>query len=301
MYKLLGWTYGQINTFSMYKTLLKHLFTGKIPFKRIFSALLASVNLLNAACWKTTIKPRGEELDLTGYSLVFEDEFEGSELDMSAWFNRCEGERRTGFNAKSQATVCDGNLHLTCEYLKDGEFCPGWYTGMVCLRKQYKQGYFEIRCKCNEGDGFWSAFWLQATGDPYDHDKSDGGLEAVEIDIFESTSKRSRFFRSDLVNTTIHCNGFDDDRDSLDTQRVGDMRVKDIHKYNTYGLKWTEDEYIFYINGVESARSSFAKGVCKNPEQVIISLEMPEEIPEEILADKNYTTEMVIDYIRIYQ
>lgn len=44
-------------------------------------------------------------------------------------------------------------------------------------------------------------------------------------------------------------------------------------EFNTYGLEWNEDEYIFYINGVETFRTSFG-GVSQNPEYVILSVEM---------------------------
>lgn len=44
---------------------------------------------------------------------------------------------------------------------------------------------------------------------------------------------------------------------------MGFFKGKNIYdEYNTYGVGWTEDEYIFYTNGVETARMSFSKGVC---------------------------------------
>ena len=57
------------------------------------------------------------------------------------------------------------------------------------------------------------------------------------------------------------------------------------------------NEYIFYINGVESARSSFGNGVSTIPEEVIVSLELPGSADFE----KDYSTQMVIDYVKIYQ
>lgn len=300
MFKLLGWTFGQILHFNNMKALIIKIFSGAIPAKRIFAAILSVFELFNAACFKTPISPLGDPVDLSGYSLVYEDDFNGDELNTDDWYYRCEGERRDGFNGASQVKVKDGNLILTAEYLEDGEYGTGWYTGMIALKQTYKQGYFEIRCKCNEGDGFWSAFWLQATGAPYDHVRSDGGREAVELDIFESTDEKTITGKG-MVTSAIHCNGYDDDEENIDSQRIGKIIVGDINDYNTYGLKWTEDEYIFYVNGVETARSSFGKGVCRNAEEVIISLEMPEEIPDSIAADKGYSTQMVVDYVRIYQ
>lgn len=304
IYSLLGWTYGQINTFENFLAATRKLLSFQLPFKRIGITLLAIIELFFSACFKTPITPRGEELDLTGYSLVFEDNFDGTELNTDAWRHRGVGARRMGFNAASQAAVKDGNLYITGEYLENGKYGEGWYTGAVALNEKYTRGYFEIRCICNKDKGFWSAFWLQATGSPYDHILSNGGIDAVEIDIFEAMSAGEKTeSKRNTVVSTIHCNGVDDDVENIDSQSVGKFYVgNDIYsEYNTYGLKWTEDEYIFYINGVESGRSHFGKGVCINPEEVIVSLEIPDELPEGIASNKAYKTQMIVDYVKIYQ
>ena len=79
---------------------------------------------------------------------------------------------------------------------------------------------------------------------------------------------------------------------------LGDFYGNNIfEEYNTYGLEWTEDEYIFYINGVESVRSSFGNGTSQVPEDVIVSLEFPNDITQ----DKDFYTEYIVDYVKIYQ
>jgi len=65
---------------------------------------------------------------------------------------------------------------------------------------------------------------------------------------------------------------------------------------NTFGLLWTQEEYIFYVNGVEAVRSAFKDGASRAPEYAIISLAIPLEI-----ADLSYTTEFFIDSVRILQ
>ena len=47
-------------------------------------------------------------------------------------------------------------------------------------------------------------------------------------------------------------------------------------EYNTYGLEWNPDEYIFYINGVETGRLSTG-GVSDNPQYLILSCEVAGE------------------------
>ena len=242
--------------------------------------------------------PKGPAVDLTGYQLVFEDEFEGDSLNYEVWQDRALGARRNGFNSSGQTAVKDGNLILTAQYRENGEYGAGWYSGMICLKQWYQKGYYEIRCKCNDGGGFWSAFWLQAQA-PYDHEKSAGGPGGCEIDIFEAMSANARTrAKRDSVSINLHCNGGDEDVEKIDSRNVGHFRGKNIYsEYNTYGCLWTDDEYIFYVNGKECARSSFSKGVSQVPENVIVSLEIPDEIDHE----KDFTTQFVVDYVRIYQ
>ena len=274
-------------------------FFKNFSFKSVTATFVILGELLGCMLFDTPVTPHGEPLDLTGYELVFEDEFEGSELNTDVWRHRGEGPRRTGYNAAGQVRVYDGNMVIRGEYRQNGVYGPGWYVGMVALKQWYKQGYFEIRCKCNAGTEFWSAFWIQARH-PYDHELSRGGIGGAEIDIYESIGAGGRDPKNrNAVTSTIHCNGFDDDPEHIDSCNVGKFNPGgDITaEYNTYGVKWTEDEYIFYINGVESGRTSFAAGVSQAEEEVIVSL----EIPDEVTLPTDFCTSMTVDYVRIYQ
>ena len=265
---------------------------------RKFTAFFISIITLLCNWLSIPVKPMGQKLDLAGYELVFCDEFEGNELDTGAWHHRAVGARRGGFNAESQASVADGVLTLTAQYREDGEFGAGWYAGMIALNQLYTHGYFEIKCKCASGGGFWSAFWLQS-GNSYDHNASRGGVGGAEVDIFEAMSYDEKIpSHRSAVSSNIHCNGGDNDPENIDSKHLGTFRGNDIYDtYNTYGLEWTEDEYIFYINGVETTRSSFSKGVSQTPEEVIVSLEIPDEFP----FGQDHTAAMVVDYVKIWQ
>ncbi len=279
--------------------LLKEMFTC-FDLKRIFACFMAIIELFGLTIFDLPVKPHGEELDLTGYSLVFEDEFNYDEFDSDVWEYRGSGARRGGFNAPSQVTFKDGNMVLTGEYKKDGQYGEGWYTGMVRLKEWYCKGYFEIRCKVNRENNFWSAFWIQAKA-PYTASASQGGVGGAEIDIFESVNT-GKYFDKDAVSHNIHCAGVDGVQEGYQSASLGAFYGENIYdEYNTYGLKWTDDEYIFYINGVETRRSSFGNGVSEVLEEVIVSLEIPDEAKLAELDKETYKTEFVVDYVRIYQ
>lgn len=313
MYKFLGWTNGQIDTFEHWRTLFKDHFS----FKRIFALLLASVELFLAAAFKTGVHPYGKEIDLSNYTLVFADEFDGDKLDMDVWYTRADGPRRSGYDSPAQIQVKDGNLIITGEYrTKDNlpvsddpdiTYGEGWYAGAVALRQKYNRGYFEIRCICNDSEGFWSAFWFQGSH-PYDPILSNGGVGSAEIDIFETPLYKSKLmpWQRNAVSHTIWCNGVDDDPIHYDKSSFDGIGKNIYKQYNTYGLEWNEDEYIFYINGRETGRTSFGFGTSNDMEELIISLEIP-ELPDgpnpkdPIPMDHSETTEYIIDYVRVYQ
>lgn len=60
---------------------------------------------------------------------------------------------------------------------------------------------------------------------------------------------------------------------------------------------WTEDEYIFYVNGEETGRTSFGKGTSAVPEEFVFGM----VIPDEITLDKRDATKFVVDYVKVYQ
>ncbi len=278
---------------------LTQIFTSFSP-KKIIASFLAIIELFGLTIFDLPTTPRGQELDLTGYNLVFEDEFNGTELDTEVWKYCNSGVRRGGFRAPSQVEVKDGNCVITAEYLEDGEFGAGWYAGDLALRKWYKQGYYEIRCKCNDGGAFWSAFWIMAAH-PYEAQYSQGGIGGAELDIFEANCWDDPLSRN-AVSQTIHCAGVDGVQEGFQSRLLGFFKGNDIYnEYNTYGLEWTEDEYIFYVNGVETCRSSFGNGTSQVEEEVRVSLEVPDAEKLEALDKETHHSEFVIDYVRIYQ
>ena len=278
---------------------LKEIFTS-FDIKRIIAGIMAFFELFGLTIFDLPTTPRGEALDLTGYSIVFEDEFEGDTLNTDVWKIRSNGARRGGYNSDSQIKVEDGNLVITGEYVEDGTYGDGWYAGMVSLRERYCKGYFEIRCKVNAGSAFWSAFWIQAEH-PYEAEYSKGGVGGCEIDIFESMSY-DNLLGKDSVSQTVHCAGVDGVQEGYQSYMLGTFYGDNIYdEYNTYGLEWTDEEYIFYINGVETRRTSFGNGVSEVPEEVIVSLEIPNAEKFEGLDKETYKSDFVIDYVKIYQ
>lgn len=270
----------------------KGLFSGN--GMRFTAVIMLFIQALGVVFFDTPINPSGPELDLTGYELVFEDDFDCDELDLDAWAFRGNGRRRAGYFDSSQAWVEDGNLIVQAEYKDEGTYGEGWYAAMLRTQEEFLYGYFEIDCISNLGGGFWSAFWLNSRG-MNSAEASAGGVGGSEIDIFEAFNYRDGRLSKDSVSLNVHVGGYGEGLRSI---QLGNYYGKNIYtEMNTYGMMWTPEEYIFYVNGVEAVRSDFQDGVSEFWEYAIISLEVPEEITE----SPGFTTQMIVDRVRIYQ
>lgn len=274
------------------------------PIIAILTSLIMSFCVLvGIPCY-----PMGEEVDMDKFELTFSDEFEG-ELDRSVWSghyqygNKTESRKGSYWN-QYLAETKDGNLVIPVVYLEEGMGGEGagWYTAGVDTDSDspngfsQKFGYFECRCILPEGADVWSAFWLMNDG-VYEVDGS--GRDGTEIDIFESDGYEEILNRN--ISSNLHFDGYGDDHQKLGAKRFL-IKNNPYEEYNTYGLEWNEDEYIFYINGVETFRTSYG-GVSQNPEYLILSVEMRGEngIPSERENAPGEEAQFVIDYVRVYQ
>lgn len=255
----------------------------------------------------TLRRPReatNREVDMSKFELTFEDDFSSDELDRTKWRSHHVGMRRGGYWAPEQSFIEDGMLHIRTEYRSDGPNGAGWYSDGICTSGLFEQtyGYFECRCKLPAAQGLWSAFWLTRSGLASDKP----GTEGTEIDVFESPMY-NRKGDNKLITSNLHYNGYGA---AHRFHNVGFFKVKNPYEeFNTYGLEWNEKEYIFYINGRETARSSFG-GVSRKDEYMLLSVEVDGVKGKPAggwsgIVTKNKENAMpsdfVIDYVRAYR
>lgn len=279
----------------------------------LIAIILGIISLFLSNDGRPTI-PHGELVDMSKFELTWADEFDGESLDLSKWngngyANGSTVLRRGGYWNNELATVEDGSLHIATKYFSDGingNGKPGWYTCGISTSNGFRQqyGYFECRCILPKGTGQWAAFWLNCEGMT---DTQSNGAKGAEIDIFESAYYHLDGQDKNSVTSKLHINGYGTE---LKSQEVSFARVvgnDPYEEYNTYGVEWNENGYIFYINGVETGRSDF--GISKAPEYLILSVEVggnnaqPETNWAGAAIDTNTDelTDFIVDYVRVYQ
>lgn len=279
---------------------------GKNVFDKFVNVLIDVIHRMLVVV-RFPWKPKANKaVDLSKFTLVFEDEFDGDALNMNVWTHYRQGVRKGGYWEKDQAFLRDGNLVIRSEYKEDGQFGAGFYTDRIDTRRKYEQkyGYFECRCILPAAEGLWSAFWLSS------ENIKDGtpGKQGTEIDVFESPLyyRGKLGLPNNLVTSNLHYGGYELGHRY---KNVAISRVNNPYEeYNTYGMEWNEDGYIFYVNGQETGRSKFG-GVSEVPEYMLLSTEIDgvDGVPFHGWSgvakpgSESYPAEFVVDYVRAYQ
>ena len=156
----------------------------KVAVEKFANLVIDAVNrglLLVRFPWKAKTD---RTVDLSKFTLVFNDEFEGDQLNGRFWNHHDQGPRRGGYWDASQTEVRDGNFIIKTSYREDGAYGPGYYS--ACIASDYlveqTYGYFECRCILPAAEGLWSAFWLMNKNVGKD---GNPGTNGTEIDVFE--------------------------------------------------------------------------------------------------------------------
>ncbi|MBQ7547125.1 MAG: glycoside hydrolase family 16 protein [Clostridia bacterium] len=291
----------------MKKSLIKDVFNS-LTLGKLANWLTAFVSALLLIVNVRPVNMKSEPINLDQYKLVFADEFDGDALNTDLWrVHNFEGVRKGGYWSMDQASVRDGNLVIRTEYKEDGKFGSGWYTCGIATQHTYehKYGYYECRCILPKGQGMWSAFWLMNPN----VNRTDGtAIAGEEIDVFESPYYFRRGNASHMVTSNLHYNGYE-----LQTKYqnvvISKLDNDPYENYNTYGLLWTPEEYVFYVNGHEVGRSSFG-GVSQENEYMILSCEVDGAAAtptfgwsghiERNSDPQNFCAEFYVDYVRVY-
>ncbi len=297
-------------------------------FKSFFKVLVALLMMISPKLphlLSLPAIPQGQELNLEErFVLTWSDEFDGNELDKSFWQTEWwVTERKGGYWHDDMVSVKNGNLVIKTEYFAEPlentylekwgdiidfkEYKPGWYTGCITTNGKFEQtyGYFECRCILPKSTGMWSAFWMM--NDKVE-DVDGSGKDGTEVDIFESMYyKDVKWGYGDAVISGIHYDGYGEDEQGA---TVGKWYANNPYEeFNTYGLEWNENEYIFYINGIETGRLS-AGGVSQNPEYLILSCEVAgsngvayadRHGVGKMSMNPGDVAEFIVDYVRVYQ
>jgi len=230
--------------------------------------------------------PEGQQ-----WKLVWNDEFDGAELDKSKW-DIPEYKRRDAWWSR-KAVALDGQGNLVMKTFKEGD---KYYDACVRTKGKFEHafGYYVAKMKLQKQPGHWSAFWLynDCVGkvDSELSKAGNGGRDGTEIDVMEKP------WLDDRVQHTLHWDGYGKEHQSKGSV----VKVPGVMEgWHTFSLLWTPEEYVFYVDGKENWRTK-AGGVCQAPLFVKISDEAQLKGWAGELLQAKLPDEFLVDYVRVY-
>lgn len=259
----------------------------------------------------------GGEIPVPLWTLVWNDEFEGTSIDRSKWtFDLTNGESvgNPGWGNRElqyytdrpeNVRVEDGKLVITA--IKEPNKYQGYdYTSTRIKTKglfSKKYGKFEIRAKLPGGKGLWPAIWMLPEHDVYGTWAASG-----EIDIMEGWGSDTG-----RVGGTLHYGGqWPDNTYSGKEYYFNDGSTTE--DYHVYGLEWEPGELRWYVDGelysTQNDWFSKSKGQPINnaypapfDEQfhLIMNLAVGGNFDGNPEADTVFPADMHIDYVRVYE
>ncbi len=286
---------------------------------KVFFTLLAAMAVLPFAAYTTPAGSTdgaassgdvitGGDLNLDGYSLVWEDNFDGPGLNRNDW--NVELHEPGWVNAElqeyvdSEENIFFENGNLVIRPVKSTVNGKIHYTsGRISTqnKRDFTYGVFEARLKVPEGKGFLPAFWLMAT----DENVYGQWPRCGEIDIMEVHGSDTR-----TTYGTIHYGNPHRQSQATRTLRNGTF----ADSFHTFAVKWEPGEISWYVDGFLIHRENDWYSVTEGqgeitypapfdqPFYIILNLAVGGSwvgYPDRTTDFKNARYE--IDYVRVWQ
>jgi len=239
-----------------------------------------------------------------GMSLVWEEEFEGSELNEQDWiFETGTGDNGWGnnelqFYRRENTRLVDGNLVITA---KREDFGGSPYTSSRIItkgRQSFQYGRIDIRAALPEGQGMWPALWL--LGENFN---SVGWPACGEIDIMEKVGGTGR-------ENTIHGTAHWQDPSAnnvLNHAEFGNstnLSSNTTDEYHVYSIEWTANSIMWYVDGnqyhsIDTSPADLSE--FREEFFFIINVAVGGNWPGSPSPLTVFPQHLIVDYIRVFQ
>ena len=241
--------------------------------------------------------------DDTDWVLVWSDEFDAPDIDMTKWSYEVgtgnwgwgNGEAQYYTDNSNNSFIEDGKLIIKAirQYYAGSDYTS---ARMVTKNKgDWTYGRFEIRAKLPAGTGTWPAIWMMPTDSEYG-----GWPDSGEIDIMEHVG---------FDPGTIHATAHNDTYNWYDgiPPPGGELNVNDFDEnFHTYTLEWTEsslkwlvDETLYYTY---SNTSSWSTWPYNHDFFIILNIAIGGTWGgQQGIDDSIFPVQMEVEYVRVYQ
>jgi beta-glucanase (GH16 family) len=228
-----------------------------------------------------------------GYSLVWQDDFNGPTLDTSCWSHETadpgwvnnELQRYTNQNIE----FADGNLLIIAKK-ENNEITSARL--ITKGKRTFTYGLVEIKAKIPQGRGTWPALWM--LGQNIDQV---GWPACGELDIMEHVGKHPNF-----IHSTIHNNsGYGS------SPYTGILEIKNpFTGYHIYGMEWTKEFVDFFIDGnlvyhYQPESKNADNWPFDKPCFLIFNVAIGGNWGGPEVDDSIFPASMTVDWVKVYQ
>ena len=247
---------------------------------------LMKEKLSNRALGGDKYTPRAEKVNLSGYRIVWRDEFDGNAIDTTKWQSPTQQRQGSSLWDPKYVSVKDGKAVFRIEKTDD----PTWRYRSACLRTtkgydpkdrlfQFTYGYVEARVKIHHWlrSDYWFAVWMM---DGSVSDSNPDTRKGCEIDIMET------FHMNNLgqLPHTFHWNGYGAKHNAQGFTTWPNLELLN-GDFHTYGLLWTPEYMAFTIDGYITWKTDMkglgsdkdgktpSQGVPQTPAYIKLSME----------------------------
>lgn len=260
--------------------LIAFLVTSQMaPFKDKLFALLYPKPSSRAA----GIQPVGQT---SGWSLIFDDEFDGTSVDLTKWRPNWLGSSDTAITKPinsletscydpKQVSVGNGELDLVAilQSCVVNNTTYKYRSGMVESngRFNFTYGYMEARIWTPAGAGVWPAFWSDGQNWPYDG----------EIDVLEAYGTDTSTYHYHYAGCGGDCNP------------GGSIVVNGATSgWHTYAADWEQGIITWYYDG--QLVWQYATSITSSPQYLILNLGLNS-------SQSAVPATLKVDYVRVWK
>lgn len=245
-----------------------------------------------------------DTLTIEGYTLLWNDEFDGTSIDNSKWLHEVNGsgggnnELQYYTDRDDNSFVENGNLYIVGKQEQfTGSDGTRYYTSARMTTQQTKSfeyGRITARMKLPYGQGIWPAFWM--LGISIDQD---GWPACGEIDIMEMIGGGDG--RDNVTHGTLHWENNGHQYQGGSTELSSGILADDFHEFT---INWDADKIDWFLDGVQFYSLNISDESMSEFHEhffIILNLAIGGNWPGDPTTETVFPQEMVIDYVRVYQ
>lgn len=237
----------------------------------------------------------GTGVQAQNWKLVWEEEFEGTEVDQSSWNFEVKGggfgNRELQFCTDRPENIKTENGKLIITAIKEEYKNHGYTSARINSRNKhdFTYGKIEARVKLPQGAGVWPAFWMLGYG---------SWPSSGEIDIMEYVGRSPGW-----AHATIHTKNYN----GMNGQQKGSKKyVETLEEgFHTFGIEWTENKIKFFVDDMHyysysKQPTDLANWPFDKPCFIILNMAIGGTMGGAV-DNSIFPQRYEVDYVRVYQ